>query len=196
MRTLRWSVAVLALGLLATSGWMFFVGAQGFTRFLPPRTAVVDISKIFESYQKRIVRAEELKKKYDDVMQELQNLKDSRELIEVEMKDLPPTSEDFQTKGLKLIQLGARIKEIQDKEGLDFEKKRSAFLEEIREEIKNEIRVVAESEELDLVLEKAVSAENPRAGLGFHWAIVHFAKPEFDITQKVAERLNERFKRP
>ena len=67
---------------------------------------------------------------------------------------------------------------------------------EIREEIKNEIRVVAESEELDLVLEKAVSAENPRAGLGFHWAIVHFAKPEFDITQKVADRLNERFKRP
>ncbi len=196
MRTLRWSVALLALGLLGTSGWMFFAGAQAFTRFLPPRTAVVDIAKIFESYQKRIDRAGELKKKYDGVMRELQVLKDQREEVEVEMKDLPPASEAFQRQGLKLIQLGARIKEIPDKEGVEFERKRSNFLDEIRKEIKNEIQVVAEAEELDLVLEKAVSAESPRAGLGFHWAIVHYAKPEFDITQKVADRLNERYKRP
>ena len=196
MRTLRWSVILLILGLLGTSGGLFFAGAQAITRFLPPRTAVVDITVIFDSYQKREDRAGELKRQYDVVIQGLQNLKDQRELLEVEMKDLKPTSETFQKKGLELIQIGARIKEIQDSQGAEFQRKRSTFLDEIRKEIQHEIKMVAEATELDLVLEKTFSAEGPRAGVELHWAIVHFAKPEFDITKTVTDRLNERYRRP
>ena len=64
----------------------------------------------------------------------------------------------------------------------------------IRAEISKEIETVATARELDLVLEKAVTAELQR-GAGFHWKIVHFSKPEYDITKEVTDRLNLRYKR-
>ena len=195
MRKLRWPVALLTLSLVGVSGWMFFVGAQAFTRFLPPRTAVVDISQIFENFQKRKDRAEDLKAAFESLMKERKELKELIEVKEAELKDLKPGSESFKLKYLDHIELSAKLKELEQTRGKEFEEKRSGYLDEIRQEIKAEIAVVAQAEELDLILEKSVSAENPQAGMGFHWAIVHYAKPEFDITKKVTERLNERYQR-
>jgi len=196
MRTIRWPIAILALGLLISSASWFLAGAQAFTRFLPPRTAVVDISQIFEKYQKRIDRAEDLKTTFDSVMQELEQLKETQEVLQRDVQDLKPGSEAFRLKYLEHLEVSEKIKQLQATKGQEFEEKRTAYVEEIRQEIKVEIQVVAEAEELDLVLERAVTAESSRAGLGFHWAIVHFAKPEFEITEKVTKRLNERYKRP
>jgi len=174
---------------------MFFVGAQAFTRFLPPRTAVVNISQIFESFDKRKDRAEELKTTFQTFSDDFKALNEQIELLERELKDLKPGSKAFKQKALDHIELDAKRTELRNTRGKEFDAQRTGYLDEIRKEIKAEIAVVAQAEELDLILEKAVTAENPQAGMGFHWAIVHFAKPEFDITKKVTDRLNERYKR-
>ena len=70
MRKLRLPVALLTLSLLCVSGCFLFLGAQAFTTFLPPRTAVVDISKIFDSYQKQIDKSGELKVAFDKAKRE------------------------------------------------------------------------------------------------------------------------------
>ena len=71
-----------------------------------------------------------------------------------------------------------------------------AKLREIKEEITSEIEIYAQAYDLDLVLEKTVNAEgDPRGGVSFQWPIVHYAKPEIDITSQIVKRLNERYQK-
>ena len=47
----------------------------------------------------------------------------------------------------------------------------------------------ADGQELDLVLDRTVLAEGEN-GVGFRWPIVHYARPEIDITDDLIQRLN------
>ena len=61
-------------------------------------------------------------------------------------------------------------------------------------EVRLQVAIVAAVPFARVVLEKAVTAELQR-GAGFHWKIIHFSKPEYDITKEVTNRLNQRYKR-
>lgn len=187
--------AWLVLALVLLGGlWGPSLAQQARRLFQPPRLAVVDISEVFELYDKKrdrqaqfqaqINEAEtkrkELEKRYKDILEDLKNLqagpsklaKEREKLeLELEVKYLSETA----LKGLRETQF--------------------SYLKEIRDEIVAEIKVYAEAMDLDVVIEQKVmgEADGPNAN-GFSWPIVHFVKPELQITREIADRLNARYK--
>ena len=194
MRKLRLWTAVLTLFLLCASGGLFYLGAQAFTTFLPPRTAVVDISKIFEEYQKQIDKSGELKAAVEKTTRLLDTLKEGIMIKEEELKSIKQESPTYVKIFSEALELKRKFREAQKKGTADLARQQAGIIKMIRSEISNEIETVATAKELDLVLEKAVTAEVQR-GAGFHWKIIHFSKPEYDITKEVTNRLNQRYKR-
>ena len=71
MRKLRFPVVLLTFSLLMVSAGFLFLGAQAFTTFLPPRTAVVDSSQIFIDYRKRVDKEAELKTAIEGIASQL-----------------------------------------------------------------------------------------------------------------------------
>lgn len=194
MRKLRLRAAVLTLFLLCASGGFFYLGAQAFTTFLPPRTAVVDISKVFNEYQKQIDKSAELKAAVEKTTRLLDTLKEGITIKEEELKSIKQESPTYVKILSEALELKRKFREAQKKGTADIAKQQTDTIKMIRAEISKEIEMVATARELDLVLEKAVTAELQR-GAGFHWKIVHFSKPEYDITKEVTDRLNLRYKR-
>ena len=194
MRKLRLRAAVLTLFLLCASGGFFYLGAQAFTTFLPPRTAVVDISKVFDEYQKQIDKSAELKAAVEKTTRLLDTLKEGITIKEEELKSIKQESPTYVKILSEALELKRKFREAQKKGTADIAKQQTDTIKMIRAEISKEIEMVATARELDLVLEKAVTAELQR-GAGFHWKIVHFSKPEYDITKEVTDRLNLRYKR-
>ncbi len=194
MRKLRLRAAVLTLFLLCASGGFFYLGAQAFTTFLPPRTAVVDISKVFDEYQKQIDKSAELKAAVEKTTRLLDTLKEGITIKEEELKSIKQESPTYVKILSEALELKRKFREAQKKGTADIAKQQTDTIKMIRAEISKEIETVATARELDLVLEKAVTAELQR-GAGFHWKIVHFSKPEYDITKEVTDRLNLRYKR-
>ena len=193
MRKLRLRAAVLTLFLLCASGGFFYLGAQAFTTFLPPRTAV-DISKVFDEYQKQIDKSAELKAAVEKTTRLLDTLKEGITIKEEELKSIKQESPTYVKILSEALELKRKFREAQKKGTADIAKQQADTIKMIRAEISKEIETVATARELDLVLEKAVTAELQR-GAGFHWKIVHFSKPEYDITKEVTDRLNLRYKR-
>ena len=194
MRKLRLRAAVLTLFLFCASGGFFYLGAQAFTTFLPPRTAVVDISKVFDEYQKQIDKTAELKAAVEKTTRLLDTLKEGITIKEEELKSIKQESPTYVKILSEALELKRKFREAQKKGTADIAKQQTDTIKMIRAEISKEIETVATTKELDLVLEKAVTAELQR-GAGFHWKIVHFSKPEYDITKEVTDRLNQRYKR-
>ena len=194
MRKLRLRAAVLTLFLLCASGGFFYLGAQAFTTFLPPRTAVVDISKVFDEYQKQIDKSAELKAAVEKTTRLLDTLKEGITIKEEELKSIKQESPTYVKILSEALELKRKFREAQKKGTADIAKQQTDTIKMIRAEISKEIETVATARELDLVLEKAVTAELQR-GAGFHWKIVHFSKPEYDIPKEVTDRLNLRYKR-
>ncbi|MEE3296142.1 MAG: OmpH family outer membrane protein [Planctomycetota bacterium] len=186
--------AVLTLFLFCASGGFFYLGAQAFTTFLPPRTAVVDISKVFDEYQKQIDKSAELKAAVEKTTRLLDTLKEGITIKEEELKSIKQESPTYVKILSEALELKRKFREAQKKGTADIAKQQTDTIKMIRAEISKEIETVATTKELDLVLEKAVTAELQR-GAGFHWKIVHFSKPEYDITKEVTDRLNQRYKR-
>ena len=194
MRKLRLRAAVLTLFLLCASGGFFYLGAQAFTTFLPPRTAVVDIAKVFDEYQKQIDKSAELKAAVEKTTRLLDTLKEGITIKEEELKSIKQESPTYVKILSEALELKRKFREAQKKGTADIAKQQTDTIKMIRAEISKEIEMVATARELDLVLEKAVTAELQR-GAGFHWKIVHFSKPEYDITKEGTDRLNLRYKR-
>ena len=183
---------VFVLGSMA----LLVVGAQAVRSFKPPATAVVDIAEVFEQYEKKKDRQAEfqaeikgvedklkdIEKKYKDVVQELPQV------------EAGPRKNDLMLQKLKLEM---EVKDLKEKEMDRLRGTQLKFLEEIRNEITQEIRAYADAENLDLVLEKTVTAESGDGNqrMGFRWPIVHFVKPELEITKEIAERLNAHYKK-
>jgi Skp family chaperone for outer membrane proteins len=162
--------------------------------FAPPRLAVVDISAIFENYEKKADRQAQLRGDTEALEAKLKELeKKYKELLE-ELPHLEP-GEKLTEKQIEKLKLELDVKELKGRELKKIREKYVEFLKELREEIKQEIEVYARAQDLDLVVEKNVTAEGEGNTPVIPWSIVHFAKPELDITVEITERLNARYKR-
>ena len=126
MRKLRLPVALLTLSLLCVSGCFLFLGAQAFTTFLPPRTAVVDISKIFDSYQKQIDKSGELKVVFDKAKRLMDALKENIEIKEEELKSIKQDSPGYARIFSELLESRRKFREGQKKHGEDIAKRQAA----------------------------------------------------------------------
>ena len=187
---------MLTFSLLLVSAGFLFLGAQAFTTFLPPRTAVVDSSQIFIDYRKRVDKEAELKTAIQGIASKLSAAKDQYAIKQEQLKSIKRDSPAYLRAVTTLVELEQKVAEIQKSRVSIYQEKATKPTEEIRNEISREIKIVAASKELDLVLEKAIRTKLLPQAPEFVWAIVHYSKPEYDITQEVTSRLNKRYKRP
>lgn len=162
--------------------------------FVPPRIAVVDISQVFELYEKKKDRQaqfqseikvveeklKELEKRYKDVLSDIQNLEPGPRKREKEREKFDVEQE---------------VKDLNEKEKKRLHETRFRYLKEIQAEIATEIQDYATAEDLELIIEKKVIAETDSPSMpGFSWPIVHFVVPEIEITNEIATRLNSRYR--
>jgi Skp family chaperone for outer membrane proteins len=186
-RAVLWSsglIVSLALGAV--------FGEQAIKAFKPPRTAVVDVSQIFEAYDKKRDRQEQFQAEIKVAEEKVKDLEKKVKEIAQELLNLE-TGDAKKDKELEKFSLERDIKDLKQSAMEQLRKKQSQYIEEIRDEIGVEINAYAQAQDLDLVIERTFLAEPGPEG-GFRWKIVHFAKPEIDITTEIAERLNSRYK--
>jgi Skp family chaperone for outer membrane proteins len=169
----------------------FLAGVQGVRAFKPPRTAVVSIGEVFEGYQKKKDRQAQFQARIKEVDEKLKDLEKKYKDLEAEIRNL----EEGEKKDLKERDLLGVKQEAEKlkKVGLSSLKETQLkFLKELKEEIKLELDQFAEAMDIDILLEKRVTAEAAEGG--FEWPIVHYAKPELDVTKEIIGRLNSRYR--
>lgn len=181
---------------LVTGALLVLIGSQAVQSFWPPRTAVVDISVVFENYDKVKDRQKQLNDQLEDVRGRLREFKTKYEELKSDLEKLEKGSDLYSEKRLEMGKIELEVEALQETEGKQLKESMRDFLKTIRQEITTEIESFAKAKELDLVLEKTVSMEGNGGAIGFRWPIVHFARPEIDVTKEVTTRLNEKYRRP
>jgi Skp family chaperone for outer membrane proteins len=184
-----------AIVILMSLGALVLVGQRAARTFRPPRTAVVDISEVFVGYLKKQDRQKDLTNESRGIQSKFEALQTKLKEITADVKLMQP-GQRRNEKLLDKAKLEIEVKELENKEVLRLQQTQVMFLREIKAEITSEIEIYAQAFDLDLVIEKTVNAEgDPRGGMSFQWPIVHFAKPEIDITDQIVRRLNERYEK-
>jgi Skp family chaperone for outer membrane proteins len=182
---------LVALALILVPAKHGTVGAQVGKLFKPPSAAVVDISVIFEDYQKKIDRESEMKEQTKGIEEKLKELEKRYKEIQSEIGNLAEGPKKRERQVQKYM-LELEVKDYKEGELKRLEDMQLNHVKEIRDEIEAEIQAYAKSNDIDLILEKTVTAarEGPR------WPICHFAKPELDISRDILGRLNSRYRKP
>ena len=176
----RWLAVAWAAGVIGAAG-----------AFAPPRTAVVDASVVFNEYARKKdleaqtlgetrtleTRLRDLEKRHAELTRELGNI------------EQPEAQEPLL---IEKYTLELRMKRVKERDMPEVLRKRLERIGSIRAEIEAEVEKFAISNDLDLVLEKAFVLE--RGPEGLRWPIVHFAKPEIDITKEITLRLNDLYR--
>jgi Skp family chaperone for outer membrane proteins len=182
----------LVWGVAAVLAALVVVGAA--QTFRPPRTAVVSISEVFDGYEKKVQRQEQLAQLRDQLKQKIVDLEAQYEQLVEEIK--LTRGEAQAKKKLERYQLELKVETVKERDLAGLQTQYIEYLKEIRKEINDEIRQYAVAQDLDLVLERTVIAEGTPSTPGFQWPIVHYSKPEIDITQEIVGRLNRRLQQP
>lgn len=175
-------------------GSLILVGQRATRTFRPPRTAVVDISQVFDGYLKKQDRQKDLTNESRGIQSKFEALQTKLKEIDADVQ-LMQQGQRRNEKLLDKAKLEIEVKELENKEVLRLQQTQIKFLREIKAEISSEIEIYAQAYDLDLVLEKTVNAEGDPRGMSFQWPIVHYAKPEIDITSQIVKRLNERYQK-
>jgi Skp family chaperone for outer membrane proteins len=186
----RWKLGLVVLAVAA----LLVTGAEVATTFKPPATAVVDIAAVFDQYDKRRDRQDELQVETKKLEGDLKELEQQYKDIEQEL----PLVEDLERREeltLSKVQIEMKVKRLKGTELQRLRETQLKYIQEIRDEITQEIEAYAKAMDLDLIVEKTVTAEGEGPAVGFRWPIVHFVKPEFEITKEIADRLNGRYRR-
>jgi Skp family chaperone for outer membrane proteins len=187
MKVALWLSGLSTLLLLGT-----LIGQQVVKAFKPPRTAVVDVTQVFEAYDKKRDRQDQFQIEIKDAEDKVKDIDKKVKDIAQEIQNLEPgkarTDKEFDK-----LKLEREIKDLKQSEMDRLHKKQGEYINEIRDEIEAEISAYAQAVDLDLVIEKTFLAEPGPEG-SFRWRIVHFAKPEIEITTEIAERLNSRYR--
>jgi Skp family chaperone for outer membrane proteins len=182
----------LALG-VAWGAAICLLGAQAVKNFEPPRTAVVDIAAVFDAYRKKVDLQAQLEVDTTTLEGQLKGLEDKYEEILAELKIVKPGSDRESELQFEKFKIEREVKGLRQNELKKLHEKRVAFLKEIQGEIAKEIQAYFEANDLDLVIEKGVKAEGNGSVPRFEWPIVHAVKPELEITDEIARRLNARY---
>ncbi len=184
-----WKVGLFGLGCLA----LLLVGAEAVRTFQIRTLGVVDIAEVFEKYEKRGDRQAELKA---DMKQLDDRLKDLERKFKDIVQELPQVEKRERKKELAIQKVGIELEvDFLKKEELERVRRiQIKYIQEIRDEITEEIRTYAQAQDLDLVIEKKITAEGDGNLPSFQWPLIHYVKPELDITKEIADRLNRRYR--
>ena len=188
-----WCLGCVVAIFLGTCG-LGILAQQAIRVFKPPATAVVDIAEVFELYAKKSDRQAEFQAEIKGVEDKLKGLEKQYKDV---VQEIPQLESGARKNDLMLqkLRLEMEVKDLKEKELERLRTTQMKLLEELRSEITEEIKAYAEAMNLDLVFEKTVTADTDGGRAGFRWPIVHYVKPELEITKEIADRLNSRYKK-
>lgn len=184
----NWKLGTFVVGSLC----LLVVGAQAARTFRPPSTAVIDIAQVFDQYEKRRDRQDQLQAETKTLEDQLKDLERRYKDIEAELPQIESDERKAEL-AMQKVQIQFDVDRLKKKELKRLRDTQIKYIQEIRDEITTEIQTYATAQDLDLVLEMTVTAEGEGPVGGFRWPIVHFVKPELVITKEIAERLNRRY---
>jgi Skp family chaperone for outer membrane proteins len=180
------------LVIAATCSTLTLLIAQGAARiFSPPSTAVVDIYKVFEGYDKKRDVEIEMRAKAEAARATIESLEGQLKEIEAELKLVTEGSEAHRALIIKRTELALDANKHKKKVRDEFRQRHQAEVTKIRDEISRELKRFGEAHELNLILEKTFYAEMGEQ-MTLNWPIIHFASPEIDITDEMIEILNSK----
>jgi Skp family chaperone for outer membrane proteins len=176
---------------LLGAAWITTLVLAGPGQFKPPRAAVVDTPAVFEKYEKkRVVEAKAIKERQDLDLK----LKQLERQIEQLGRELDVVTEDAaEAKLVERFSLELKVKKLKEKELPQLFKRQLSYADGLRQEIEAEIQKYADANGLDFVLEKRFLLD-VGGSLPFQFPVVHYAKPEFEITDEIALKLNDLYK--
>ena len=180
--------------LVILAGWstVTLIVAQGAARlFSPPRTAVVDIYKVFEGYDKKREVEAEMQGKAEAAKVKIEALEAELKQIEAELKLVSEGSEAHSDLIIKRTQVALDAAKHKKKIRAEFRERHQTEVNRIRDEISRELTRYGEAHELNLILEKTFYAEMGEQ-MTLNWPIIHFASPEIAITDELIGILNSK----
>jgi Skp family chaperone for outer membrane proteins len=149
--------------------------------FKPPRIAVLESSRLFDGFNK--MKDAETRLKED--RKRVKELKDQKRQAEEELKSVQPFTKRHRELALRVKELEYDALELEQGAGRTF----LESLSKLRLEVKTGIEKYAEGRELDLVLERKLVFQDENGG-NSAFPVVHYARPELDITSDLIELLN------
>jgi len=188
-------LAAIAAAFAAAGGIGLAQTAPGPRDFKPARVAVVDISEVFENYQKKKDIEGQLEAQIKTEEKQFEEGQEQLKTVNAELKNVQEGGAKHKELVLKKTELEFQLKNRQKEILKEFQEKQFNALKEIRSEITADIEKYAQAMEIDLVLERKVSAEGKGNLQPVHWPIVHYVKPELEITGDIIKRLNAQYRK-
>ncbi|MFH1021940.1 MAG: OmpH family outer membrane protein [Planctomycetota bacterium] len=159
------------------------------------KVGVVDLDKVFKTYKHSIELNDQLKKWIDGEKDKRTALENEIKKLEQELQDLNPTSKSHESKAedlyRKQVQLTATLTSLKDV----VEMKQMKYTAVVYEEVRAEVKKMAEDEGYDLVLfTNATGVQGQRIqGLvdEIKQRTVLYHRPQMDATDALLDRLNK-----
>lgn len=149
--------------------------------FKPPRIAVLESSRLYDGFNKMKDAESRLKEE----RKRIKELKDQKRQAEEELKSVQPFTRRHRELALKVKELEYDALELEQGAGRTF----LESLSKLRLEVKTGIEKYATGRELDLVLERTLAFQDEN-GSNSTLPVVHYARPELDITDDLIDLLN------
>jgi len=193
------AIALSVVVLAAASSWMITsVNAQEKPTPAPTKTAVVDIVKVFNDYQ----RTKEINDRLNKEQLELQNQRkqkiDRVEALKAQLENLNPDSKDYYQRQKELLEVSIDLKNFTEIKSEEVKREFRVLTEDIYKQILKSIEDVAKEMGYDMVMYLDMMEIHgdsfPALLEKIRERKVLYAAKHIDITQNVLDALNQSYK--
>jgi Skp family chaperone for outer membrane proteins len=187
-------LAVLVLGLLLALGRTFSPVRAAPETAAPLKIAVVNIEKVFNSYQKKTLLDEDLAQWQTARQEDLEAQAKELEILQARIENLAPGSDQRTSDEKELFEKRLRLETLRQLTFKEAEEKRLAYFREIWQDIFSVISDYGEKNGYDLILkcdEKRLdSGVFTELQYSIHRTFVLYNSSQVDISREIIHLLN------
>lgn len=164
----------------------------------PTRVAVVDMSNVFDNYNRSKEAQNQLREFQQKVETKLKQMRDQIEALKAELDNFNPDSDDYLKRSEELLELTIKFDVSRRVESEKAARKMRTMCEEIYREITQAIQAAAEQSGYDLILYKDEVKIQKKDKLNvvrekILQRKVLYAHADIDLTEPVLRRLNQAY---
>lgn len=187
--------------LIASAGWLWARTTAASTAGAAGRIGCVDIGKVFGEYQRKKDLDEQMKNKQDSLQKENEKRRQAIDAKQAKVDRMDPSDPMYQAEVRDVLAMQIEYKNWVDLMQADVARETGVWTAKIYREMLDVIKEVAEREGIDAVMyrdefepvrtgyEPEAVRNEIRARKLVYW------NPSTDITQRIAEKLNETYRK-